>query len=140
MRSDKAVVLTKKAALEFDKLSNPVLLEYDLTCAQYKILKYLYAHRDEAVRQVDLEKFYSLTHPTTSGLVDNLVKKGFAVRMQNPDDARSKVITLTQRALEMQGELERLGEALEARFTAALTEKEREQLVALLQKLLTAFE
>ena len=36
MRLDKAAILIKKAALEFDKISNAVLEEHDLTVSQYK--------------------------------------------------------------------------------------------------------
>ena len=44
MKIDKVAILVKKAALEFDKLANPMFISYDLTAAQYKILKYLYTN------------------------------------------------------------------------------------------------
>ncbi|MDE7479392.1 MAG: MarR family transcriptional regulator [Lachnospiraceae bacterium] len=140
MQSDKVAILTKKTALEFEKISNPVLQEYNLTYAQYKILKYLFSHQKDQVRQVDLEKFYSLTHPTTIGLLEQLEKKGFVQRQTNPSDARSRIITLTNQSLEMKDELENIGEILEMKLTAALTKEEKIQLVRLLQKLLTEFE
>lgn len=73
MKLDKAAILIKKAALEFDKISNGILEEYDLTTSQYKVMKYLYEESD--VRIVDLEKYYSMSHPTTIGIVQNLEKK-----------------------------------------------------------------
>lgn len=139
MNYDRAAILVKKASLEFDKAANPLLAEYDLTGSQYKILKYLYEHEDKQVRQVDLERYYSLTNPTTIGLLDNLEKKGFVVRAQNPDDARSRVIKLTEKSVSMREELERLGDKLEDLFTSALTERERNRLTELLKKLLTGF-
>ena len=42
MKLYRAAILIKKAALESDKISNAVLEEYDLTTAQYKVMKYLY--------------------------------------------------------------------------------------------------
>jgi hypothetical protein len=39
MNLDKAAILVKKAALEFDKISNPHLADYDLTSSQFKMLK-----------------------------------------------------------------------------------------------------
>ena len=63
MKIEKVAILVKKASLEFDKISNPLFLVHDLTAAQYKILKYLYMHQDKTVKMVDLEKYYSLTHP-----------------------------------------------------------------------------
>lgn len=140
MKYDKVAILVKKAALTFEKMANPLLQKYDLTDAQYKILKYLFTHQTEAVRQVDLEKYYSMTHPTTIGLIDTLEKKGFVMRKPNPEDARSRILSLTDKALSMQERLVGMGDSLEKQFTKALAEEERVQLVELLQKLLSSFE
>lgn len=99
-----------EGVLVFEKLSNPILQEYNLTGAQYRILKYLFLHQEETVRQIDLQRYYALTHPTTIGLLDQLEKKGFVRRKVNPEDARSRVITLTEYALQKQKELEQIGE------------------------------
>ena len=134
--SDKAAILVKRAALEFDKISNPIFADYDLTASQYKVLKYLYAREDGTARIVDLEKEYSLTHPTTLGLVDMLESKGFVSRIPNPNDARGKLVSLTRKSLDMKDDLLALGEDIEKKLTANLNENEREQLIYLLQKLL----
>lgn len=133
---DKVAILTKNAALEFEKMANPVLLQYDLTGSQYKLLKYLYVHPADTVRQVDMERYYSMTHPTAIGLLDQLEKKGYVIRNVNPADKRSRVISLTEKAYKMQEVLVREGDRLEEQFTARLTEDERKSLVGLLQKLL----
>lgn len=136
MQKDKIAILIKRAALEFDKISNPVLAEYDLTASQYRVLKYLYTQPNETARIVDIEKECSITHPTALGLLNNLSKKGFAVKIVNPEDARSKVISLTDKTKEMQEELEGVGNRLEDTLTENLTQKERRQLLFLLQKML----
>ncbi|MBR3561132.1 MAG: MarR family transcriptional regulator [Oscillospiraceae bacterium] len=136
MKIDKVAILVKKASLEFDKISNPLFLSHNLTAAQYKILKYLYMHQDETVKMVDLEKCYSLTHPTAIGLLDALEEKGFVTRVENPGDRRSKAISLTEMALSERETLEGIGALLESRLTQRLDEEERKQLVSLLQKLL----
>lgn len=136
MRSDKITILIKRAALEFDKISNPVLAEYDLTASQYRVLKYLYTLPDETARIVDIEKECSITHPTALGLVDNLSKKGFVVKIVNPNDSRSKVISLTDKTKNMQEELENVGDRLENTMTENLNPKEKQQLLSLLQKMM----
>lgn len=136
MRSDKVAILIKRAALEFDKISNPVLAEYDLTASQYRVLKYLYSRPNESARIVDIEKDCSITHPTALGLLDNLSKKGFAVKIVNPEDARSKVISLTDKTKNLQEELEGVGDRLEKTLTRNLTASERKELLSLLQKML----
>ncbi len=136
MNIDKVAILIKKAALEFDKISNPILAQYDLTASQYKVLKYLYAQQSGAARVVDLERQYSMTHPTTLGLVDTLETKGFVTRIPNPLDARGKLVALTDKAKSMEEKLQNVGDSIEKRLTADLDENERKQLIALLQKLL----
>lgn len=140
MFSEKAVILIKKASLEFDKIANPILQEHNLTGAQYKIVKYLLMHKDENVRQIDIEKYYSLTHPTAIGLLDKLEEKGFVNREVNPNDGRSRIITLTDMALSKQDELIEVGDLLENKLTCGLSEKERKQLIGLLEKLLVGIE
>lgn len=136
MRSDKIAILIKRAALEFDKIANPVLSEYNLTASQYRVLKYLYTLPNETARIVDIEKECSITHPTALGLIDNLSKKGFVVKIVNPEDARSKVISLTDQTKNMQEELERAGDRLDDMLTKNLSQKEKQQLLSLLQKMM----
>lgn len=136
MNLDKVAILVKKAALEFDKISNPYFAEYDLTASQYKIIKFLYMQPTRTARVVDLERQYSMTHPTTLGLIEALEKKGFTTRIENPNDARGKLVALTDKADSMQNELEELGERIENKVTARLSAKQREQLIVLLRKLI----
>jgi len=136
MMTNIVAILVKKAALEFDKIANPYFAEYDLTASQYRIIKYLYAQPSRTTRVVDLERQYSMTHPTTLGLLEALEKKGFTTRVVNPNDARGKLISLTEKADAMQGELEALGTKIENKLTERLSVEEREQLAFLLNKLM----
>ena len=77
-----------------------------------------------------------MTHPTTIGLLDALEKKGFTTRVENPNDARGKLVALTEKADAMQNELEELGTKIENKLTERLSVEEREQLAFLLNKLM----
>ena len=136
MELNKAAILIKKASLEFDKLSNVVLEKYDLTAAQYKVMKYLYEEADKGVRIVDLEKCYSMSHPTTIGIVQNLEKKDLVAYKENPNNARSRYIVPTEKAMELKAEIYDVGNDLETQLTKNLSEKERKRLVELLEKLM----
>ena len=136
MSINKVAILVKKASLEFDKISNPYFAEYDLTASQYRVIKYLYAQPTRTARVVDLERQYSMTHPTTLGLLDALEKKGFTTLIDNPTDQRGKLVALTKKADEMQSELEEVGAKIEDKLTERLSAEEKKQLVALLQKLI----
>ncbi|MGX7112830.1 MarR family winged helix-turn-helix transcriptional regulator [Gemella cuniculi] len=136
MNINSIAVLVKIASLEFDKVSNPVLLEYDLTPSQYRVLKFLYSQQPKLSRVVDIEKKCAITHPTALGLLDNLEKKGFVFKVSNPKDARSKVISLTEKAKDMKLELVGVGDRIENMLTENLSSRERKLLLKYLQKLL----
>ena len=77
MTLDKTFTLVKRSALDCEKIATNVLGEYDITLSQYKVLEYVYHSPKDSVRLMDLESYFSLTHPTAIGIVQNLEKKFF---------------------------------------------------------------
>ena len=136
MNIDKIAILLKKASLETEKLLMPILQTYDLSVAQYKFLKYLYSSPKDSVRVVDLETEYSMTHPAVIDILKVLEKKGYTTRNVNPEDARSKIVSLTDKAYTQQSELEGLGDIMEGAVTKNLTDDEKEEMIRLLHKLM----
>ena len=133
---NKIAVLIKKLSLEIDKLSNPILEPYDLTNSQFKILKFLLNSPENSIRQVDVEKYFSMTNPTLTGLVQTLEKKGLIERKINPNDSRSKILCPTEKTMKMKNLLYKLGDELEKKFTSVLNPDEKKTLMQLLKKLL----
>ena len=129
-------ILIKRASLVFDKLSNQLLAPYDLTGSQFKILMVLYQSSAGSVRQTDIEAKFSMTNPTVTGLVQKLEAKDLVKRMPHPEDRRSKVLVLTDRAIAMKDALLALSDSLEAQMTANLSAEESDQLEVLLARML----
>ena len=136
MNTDRIAVLIKTASIEFDKMANPILAEYDLTASQCRILKFLFMQKNQSARIVDIEKECAITHPTVLGLLESLEKKEFVLKIVNPKDARSKLISLTSKAKCMQMELETVVAKIDHIWVENLSEQERKELQKLLQKLL----
>ena len=136
MDGDIAAILVKKASLEFDKMAGMILEEQDLTPAQFKVIKYLLEESESGVRIVDLERYFSMSHPTAIGIVQNLEKKGLAAYRDNPNNARSRFIVPTEEGLRRQEELEAVGRKIEDQFTINLSGKERAELIFLLKKMM----
>ncbi len=136
MANKRISILIKRASLGFDKLSNQLLSPYDLTGSQFKILMVLYMSPAGSVRQTDIEARFSMTNPTVTGLVQKLEAKDLVNRMPHPEDRRSKVLVLTERAIQMKEELMALADNLERQMTASLTEEEYDQLASLLVRML----
>jgi len=136
MNVTKIPILIKKASLVFDKISNQLLTPYDLTNSQFKILMVLMHAPAGSVRQIDIENKFAMTNPTVTGLVQKLEAKDLVKRMPHPEDKRSKVLVLTDRAIAMKEELLALADDLERQMTQNLNHDECEQLAALLLKML----
>ena len=136
MNINKVAILVKKSTLECEKSSNPVLEKYELTMAQYRILKLLYSESYGTLRLTDIEKYFSLTHPTAIGILQNLEKKDLIEKLDNPNHMRSKFIVPSKKALAIQKELESVGTELESKLTHRLSSEEHKQLVSLLKKML----
>ena len=136
MNIDKIAILIKKAALEAEKVQMPILQSHDLSVAQYKFLKYLYSAPKDSVRVVDLETYYSMTHPAVIDILKVLEKKGYTTRIVNPQDARSKIISLTDKAYAQQSELFELGDKMEDAVTKNLSDEEKKEMIRLLRKLM----
>ena len=136
MNTNRIAALIKTASIEFDKRANPTLAGYDLTASQCRVLKFMYMQPNHNARIVDIEKECAITHPTVLGLLDSLEKKGFVSRIVNPKDARSKLISLTPRAKEMQAELQAVVAKIDHAWVEDLSAQERKELQRLLLKLL----
>lgn len=136
MEKSRISILVKRASLVFDKLSNQMLMPYDLTGSQFKILMVLYKSPAGSVRQADIETLFSMTNPTVTGLVQKLEAKELLKREPHPEDKRSKVLVLTERAMSMKEELLALSDSLEKQLTAKLTDEEYSQLASLLTKMI----
>ena len=136
MRHERIVILIKKLALVSDKQALDILSPIDLTPSQYKIVKYLIERESKPVRQVDIERYYSMTNPAVTGIVKNMEAKGWITREQNPEDSRSKLIRLTPMALSRKEELYSYGDRIENALIRDLTEEEQDTLVRLLDKLI----
>ena len=136
MNTEKIAILIKKAALEAEKIQMPLLQSHDLTVAQYKFLKYLYNSPEDSVRIVDLETYYSMTHPAAIDILKVLEKKGYTKRVANPEDGRSKIVSLTEKACRERKELEGLGDEMEETVTKNLSPEEKKEMLRLIHKMM----
>ena len=73
MKTEKVGVLVKSISLEFEKLLNPRLMQYELTVSQYKLLGYLFRHKDDTVIQADMEKFFCFHFILRSSVIFGLI-------------------------------------------------------------------
>lgn len=136
MGRGKVSVLIKKSSLIFDKYVNQLLIPYQLTSSQFRILMILYKAPACSVRQADIEVVFSMTNPTVTGLIHKLEKNGLVERVENPMDKRSKLLALTEYAESKRAEFIALADSIEKQMTDGLSEEEVEVLSELLMKVI----
>lgn len=97
-------------------------------------------NQNRTVRQVDLEKQFKLSSPTVTRLLHQLETKGFVKRIPNPDDARSKQIVLTAKALAKQDVLLDSADQLETDIRIGLSDSELKSGIDFMKKILKNLE
>lgn len=85
----------------------------------------------------DLAAALHLTPGTVSELVETLVKRGSLQRVQNPDDRRAVMITVTEESLKILHEAEQRINEYVAGLWEDLTEDEKSTVIAALETLST---
>ncbi len=109
-----------------------------LSFNEYDYLKVLY-HTREAMRITDLAQEMRVSKPSATNMVQRLEKKGLVSRQVCSDDARSKRVALTpyaQLLLQKEGAVYQEAAAM---CSENLTDAEKVQLVALLDRALKPF-
>lgn len=95
---------------------------------------------DQGVRQKDLAQELGINASSLSEQIDRLEQQCYLERRANPEDKRSTLIVLTEKGKARAWELQDERQAAAAGFCAGLSEEEKDQLIALLDKLLQSGE
>lgn len=105
----------------------------DLTSAQGHIMGYL-AHQKTAPCPKDVEEAFHLSHPTVSGLLSRLEKKGFVELRTDEKDRRCKRIYVLPRGRECQETMHATIESIENRLVEGFSPEEQAQFEAFLNR------
>ena len=109
------------------------LAEMDLTASQGRIMVFI-AHRRLPPCARDIEEAFQLSHPTVSGLLNRLEKKGFIEFRADPTDRRCKRLFLLDKGNECLAAMERTIAENEHRMVRGFTEEERRQFADFLER------
>lgn len=83
--------------------------------------------------QADLVEALGVDHSTVTKMLQRLEAAGMVVRRPSSQDRRVMLVSLTEAGRRLRGEIERTWQELERRTTAHLSDRDREQLLQLLQ-------
>ena len=99
------------------------------------IVEYLYAHRDAPVFQRDIERDFSITRSTVTNILQLMERKGYIERQSVPQDARLKMLVLTEKGREFHEKTMLSLHQTDEFVAGLLTEEENAELLRLLNKL-----
>lgn len=116
-----------------DQSMTNALATMELTAAQGLIMGYL-AHRKEPPCPRDIEEAFHLSHPTVSGLLSRMEKKGFIEMRPDETDRRCKRIHILSKGHQCHALMHQTIAENEARVVQGFTEAEKEQFARLLQR------
>lgn len=101
------------------------LEQLNLTPTQSHVLSYLVEHQGQDPCPRDVEEFFSLTHPTVSGILSRLEAKGYVAFRLDREDRRCKRIHVTNKARTCHAQIRAHIEALEEEMVRDFTPAER---------------
>lgn len=106
--------------------------------AQGRILYVLWQHENISISSLSAQT--SLANTTLTSMLDRMESSGLIVRNPDPQDRRTKLIALTDKAKTLQGDYQRISEQMTERYYAGFTEPEIRQFEFYLQRVLTNLE
>ena len=116
-----------------DQAMTRALAGMDLTAAQGRIMGFI-AHRTDPPCSRDIEEAFQLSHPTVSGLLSRLEKKGFIALRCDEADRRFKRVYILEKGRQCTDLMYQTIQNNEQRMVRGFTEAEREQFSALLER------
>ncbi|MBQ8238346.1 MAG: MarR family transcriptional regulator [Oscillospiraceae bacterium] len=116
-----------------DQTMSATLASMDLTASQGHILAFI-AHSPQPPCPRDMEEAFQLSHPTVSGLLRRLEKKGFIRCAPDPADRRCKRVFLDAKGKECLARMDATIAGNERRMVENFTEEEKRQFADLLDR------
>ena len=116
-----------------DQSMTNALAAMDLTAAQGHIMGYL-ARRKGPPCPRDIEEEFQLSHPTISGLLGRMEKKGFIELRADPRDRRCKRVYVLDKSRACNEKMHQTIRSNEERMVQGFTEEEKAQFTALLER------
>ena len=131
------IVLTHLKMVEHlaKRIGDEHLKQIDLTQSQADVIILLAHESDKVFRQRDIESALNYSNPTVTGLLNRLEQKGFIVRRVDPQDSRARIISLTDKALEIIEEIYQSIHRTEQMLLDGFSEEEIEILQPLMSRI-----
>lgn len=116
-----------------EQIISSAVAQMDLTASQSRVMGYL-AHQKQPPCARDVEEEFQLSHPTVSGILSRLEKKGFIEFRPDEQDKRCKRIYVLPKGRESDERMHKVIQDSEDRIVQDFTEEEKLQFISLLER------
>jgi DNA-binding MarR family transcriptional regulator len=137
-QSDDAWRWLKMAYITVNREAERLLRPMGLTTQQWRALNCL--HHRPGLMHSDLEKILHIEKPSVTSLVGGMVNKGWVIRQHHPDDARIKLVYLTESGQRIHQQTADIMDKALTHLREAVSDEELQTLGTLLKKIIHAYE
>lgn len=121
----------------FHRLGDENLANQGVTFSQLKVLAYVSRNsKNGPVYQKELEEAFEIRRSSVSEILKTMENSGILLREGSPDDARVKIVSLTDKGKKLDAELISFTHNLEDDLLSGFDEKEKESLNGYLARIL----
>ena len=111
------------------------LKQYNITFTQSRTLVCLREHGGQAT-QKELEEYLCVSHPTIVGIISRMERSGYVVSWFDPNDKRSKIISITDKAEALGEQMRQITSQKEKALVRGLSDEQIKELEKMLSVLL----
>ena len=130
--SDRVAELMPVISREFLKQQTTEFLKTKITMPQFIVLEIL-SHHGES-KMTDLANLLDVTTAAMTGIVDRLVRDGYAARGHDEDDRRIVKIKLTQKGEKIVKSMVENRKRIMIKMFSGISQEEREQYLSILTR------
>ena len=116
-----------------DQILSDALAQMELTASQGRIMGYI-IHRPQPPCLRDIEEHFHLSHPSVSGTLNRMERKGFITFLPDEKDHRCKRIHILPKGLECCERISQVISQIELQVVAGFTAEEQELFSRLLDQ------
>ena len=124
-----------KASKQLKNKLDKALKEFDITAAQFSVLKQIQLS-DHPITAAEIAERLGSDRPTISGIINRLQKKGIIIKVDNLEDKRSSYLQLNTEYNELVDKITTISDELTTAIFSIYTEKEVDELGKMICKLL----
>ena len=124
-----------KASRHLKNKLDKVLMEYDITAAQFSVIIQIYSS-EQPITAAEIAQRLGADRPTISGIINRLEKKDIVLKVANPKDKRSSYLEIYKECNKLVDRIKTISDELTINIFSIYSKEEAKQLTGMIQKLI----